>query len=123
MFSPFYIFLIIFIYCVFYILLNFFSTLNEFNYLNIIIVIIIVAYLFFILVFVEIIELNCFGLSYMTKKNIELRASLDTHISDDNDDKKSNKEIPYDGYTIELKNSKICQIELNNIDTNTLNED
>ena len=39
-----------------------------------------------ILVFIEIIELNFFGLSKMTKKNIELRARLDSMIISDNED-------------------------------------
>ena len=50
--------------------------------------------------FIEIIELNCFGLSYMTKKNIELRAQLETYIGEDNDIL-SDKGITYKGYIIE----------------------
>ena len=56
----------------------------------------------------------------MTKKNIELRAQLDIH-TDEDDDRKSNKEIPYEGYIIELNTNQ--RNELPNIDTNSSNED
>ena len=121
-FSPFHIFLIIFIYYIIYCFIECIPTLNkQFYYPYVIALIIAVIVLFFVLVFIEIIELNCFGLSYMTKKNIELRARLDTYIS--NDDEKSNIEISYEGYTIELKNNKTNEIGLNIIDTNSPNDD
>ena len=102
------------------------SSLNEqFLYLDAISLIIMFGCLFFVLVFIEIIELKCFHLSYMTKKNIELRARLDIYISnidvDNDDDEKSNKEISYKGYAIALNNKKQC--ELNDIDNNSSNED
>ena len=60
---------------------------------------------FFIdLVFIEVIEINCFGLSYMTKKNIEIRARLDSfEIEEDNKNKNISKnEAEFKGYIIEL---------------------
>jgi len=66
---------------------------------------------FMILVFLEIIELNFCGLSYMTKKNIELRARLDSINNDDrgndNDNKEKDEEIYVnDDYSIELNQRK-----------------
>ena len=55
---------------------------------------------FMILVFVEIIELNFFGLSYMTKRNIELRAQLD---SLDNYNNAINSNKTFDNSLIDLK--------------------
>ena len=60
---------------------------------------------FFIdLVFIEVIEINCFGLSYMTKKNFEIRAQLDSfEIEEDNKNKNISKnEAEFKGYIIEL---------------------
>jgi hypothetical protein len=72
---------------------------------------------FMSLIFIEIIQLNFCGLSTMTKKNIEIRAALDTIINDDNDDEEDNKEgndkvkedkrISLKEYSIELKNLSI----------------
>jgi hypothetical protein len=66
---------------------------------------------FMILVFLEIIELNFCGLSEMTKKNIELRAQLDSVINDENDGQKIS--VGADGYSIELdrKSQKIIRLE------------
>ena len=63
-----------------------------------------------ILIFIEIIELNFCGLSYMTKKNIELRAKLDSAL-EVNDDEKGG--IDYEGYLLSLKDDKLK--ELNDI--------
>ena len=77
-------------------------------------------YCFFLtLVFLEIIELNCFGLSYMTKKNIELRAQLDVGLNIDDNDEKSNAEIPLEGYIFKLENNS----ELILADSNSSNEE
>ena len=79
--------------------------------------------IFMILVFIEIIQLNFCGLSYMTKKNIEERARLDSMVNDDIDDEeevtneedneeinkkendkdKEGKRITIRGYSVELK--------------------
>ena len=69
----------------------------------------IIICLIMILIFIELIELNFCGLSYMTKKNIELRAKKDS-IIDNND---LDKRIDYEGYLLTLKDDKI--IELNDI--------
>ena len=58
---------------------------------------------FMILVFVEIIELNFCGLSKMTKENIELRARLDSMVSDENDIKDINNCCDDDETFIDLK--------------------
>ena len=58
-----------------------------------------------LLIFTEIIELNCFRLSYMTKRNIELRAQLDSIVEDE--DKEGKKaEVDFQGYVVELKGVK-----------------
>ena len=80
--------------------------------------------IFMILVFIEIIQLNFCDLSYMTKKNIEERARLDSMANDDidideeevtneedneeinkkeNDKDKEGKRITIRGYSVELK--------------------
>ena len=65
-----------------------------------------------ILIYVEIIELNCFGLSYMTKKNIKIRAQLDSVLEDNDDDNES--KISNDDYSIDLIETKLTEISLNN---------
>ena len=126
LFSPFHIFIIIMLYCIIIFSLSFIPTwLNEeFNYFYLICIIILFICLFFILVFIEIIELNCFGLSYMTKKNIELRAQLENNINsiDEDNDEKSDNEVPYEGYIIELNNNE--HNGFNDVDNNSSsNED
>ena len=66
----------------------------------------IIICLIMILIFIELIELNFCGLSYMTKKNIELRASQETKI--DNND--LDKRIDYEGYLLTLKDDKIKEL-------------
>ena len=61
------------------------------------------------LIYLEIIELNFCGLSYMTKKNIELRAHLDSIANEENDINKENDEeisIGGDEYSIVLQKRK-----------------
>ena len=116
-FSPFYIYLTIlvsFIFC-FLILydLDWFTTLVS--------ILIICVGLFLILVFIEIIELNCFGISYMTKRNIQLRARLDSELNEDDSDKKSNSEIPFKGYIIKLRSKETKELAL--FDSNSSNEE
>ena len=75
-----------------------------------------IFYFFFILLFVEIIQLNFCGLSTMTKKNIEERALMESkqYINDINDtESQSNdkndveKTITYKGYAFELNMLKL----------------
>ena len=64
---------------------------------------------FMILVFIEIIELNFCGLSYMTKKNIELRANLDVICEEENDNNKEKDDeisVGDDEYSIVLQKRK-----------------
>ena len=77
--------------------------------------------MFFILVFLEIIELNCCGLSYMTKKNIELRAQLDIELNKNNKDENINNKIPLEGYNFKLEDNDPKELIL--IDTNSSNEE
>ena len=85
-------------------------------YISIIICIIMV------LVFIEIIQLNFCGLSTMTKKNIEERASLDSIISNDNNNNVEDisningidiQKINFEDYIFELK-------EINNYESNQI---
>ena len=69
----------------------------------------IIICLVMILIFIEIIELNCCGLSYMTKKNIELRAKRDAIIEIQDEEKRINCE----GYLLSLNNDK--NGEINNL--------
>ena len=94
------------------IIISFFYQLNKL----VINLITLIISIFMFLIYIEIIQLNFFGLSYMTKKNIEERAKLDTINSDfynKNDDDENNnsnnkdndsisKSITYSGYSWEL---------------------
>ena len=102
----------------------FFSTIDK-NINNIKVLILtlvcIVTCLLMILIFIEIIELNFCGLSYMTKKNIELRARLDS-VLEVNDDEKGG--IDYEGYLLSLKDDKLKELndinEIYSIDRNSI---
>ena len=99
MFSPFHIILINIIRD--YIL--FFANFDKVSlFVSIYITICICVCIFMILVFTEILELNFFGLSKMTKKNIEKRAQID--VIDIYDDNKSER-IESRGYVFDLKNN------------------
>ena len=56
-----------------------------------------------ILIFIEIVELNFCGLSYMTKKNIEFRARLDCIMNRNNNDNNDDEDETIDlkDYTID----------------------
>ena len=110
-FSPFYILLVDNVQDI----IVFFS-LNEFNLSTIIpSIVFLIIYIFMVLVFIELIELNFLGLSKMTKRNIELRAKLESmeaiefDINDfsDADDK---TDTIIEGYVIYDENG----VELNN---------
>ena len=81
-FSPFYIFISVLLseYTVFFVNIKILNTGQIISG-----IILMVFCSFMILIFVEIIELNFCGLSTMTKKNIELRARIDSMITNDND--------------------------------------
>ena len=106
------IFLVVLIFHTFSIPINYAFTFSR----TLLFVIILCSCVFFTLVFTEIIELNCFGLSYMTKMNIELRARHDVKPNgdeDDNDDD-SDKEVPFEGYTVRFETKDTLDIELVN---------
>ena len=97
-------------------LIYFFYSLNEMDLFIILSTIVfLIIYIFMILVFIELIELNFLGLSKMTKRNIELRAKLESmeaieyDINDfsDTDDK---TDTIIEGYIIHDVNG----VELNN---------
>ena len=103
--SPFFIF-IIFVISIMIIYIIGFRSLS-FNSVIVRIIFFSLDFLSFImlLIFTEIIELNCFRLSYMTKRNIELRAQLDSIVEDE--DKEGKKaEVDFQGYVVELKGVK-----------------
>ena len=107
-FSPFHVFLL----NILKEFILFFFMIDKYNSnLKVIIstIVSIIICLIMILIFIEIIELNFCGLSYMTKKNIELRASRESKI-DSND---LDKRVDSEGNLLTLKNDKIN--ELNDI--------
>ena len=113
-FSPFHIFLL----GILSEFILYFFLIDKFEiYILIIGIIFIGISLFTILIFIEIIELNCFGLSKMTKKNIELRAKLDSIINET--DYEGEKGIDYKEYSIDLINDKSKEPkELNLLNSN-----
>ena len=81
--------------------LNLFTIFSSFVFL--------IIYIFMILVFIELIELNFLGLSKMTKRNIELRAQIESIESNEYDINDTNNLI-IKGYIIYDENG----VELNN---------
>jgi len=78
------------------------SIIKEYHYylqkegnlfLNLLGFVILVVILFMFLIFVEIIELNIFNISYNTKKNIEIRSVLDSFVDNNENDNILNEEI------------------------------
>ena len=80
--------------------------------LSILSLILVIVGFIIILIFVEIIELNFCGLSYMTKKNIKIRARLDSVLVYNEDDNETT--IHYEDYSIDLIETKRNEINLNN---------
>ena len=102
--TPFFIFFIFNVSNIFIILISFF--LEDFNYLSILFFLLSLIFVsILLLIFTEIIELNCFGLSYMTKRNIELRAQLDS-IIEENDKERNDSVVGFQGYIVELNSAK-----------------
>ena len=126
-FSPFYIFIVIFIFYIalFLIAIIFYSIDQSYHPLHfcITIILMVIILFFLVLVFTEVIELNCFGLSYNTKKNIELRAQLDSELNDNEDYNINSDKIILleEGYNINLEDD--MQIELKKNDDNSSIED
>ena len=94
-----------------YILIMHFINFDTSNIIVSIVALILILICFImILIFVEIIELNCFGLSYMTKKNIKNRAQFDSvlaNIEGDNDSR-----IDYQDYLIDLNDRKLSEMTI-----------
>ena len=97
-------------------MIYFFYSLKEINLSTILSTIVfLIIYIFMVLIFIELIELNFLGLSKMTKRNIELRAKLecmeaieyDVNDFSDCDDK---SDTIVEGYIIHDENG----VELNN---------
>ena len=91
-FSPFYIFSIYLISSILNYFIDLINNVINIDDLEILFFIGNIFCLFIVLIFFEIIELNCFGLSKMTKKNIQLRAQLDSILEDNDDDGEENDE-------------------------------
>ena len=104
-FSPFHVFLL----NILNEFIQFFIMIDEYDSdLRVILstIVVIVVCFVMILIFIEIIELNFCGLSYMTKKNIELRARRDSDIAIKDDE----EGIVLEGYLLNLKNDKINKL-------------
>ena len=71
--------------------------------------------LIMILIFVEIIEFNFFGLSFMTKKNIEIRAKIDSTLVMEIKEDVNDIKIDYQNYSVNLDEDK--SIEMIDIDS------
>ena len=104
-FSPFFILFIPLLSITIIQIASIFGISFNFNYSTIYLIIIFILDFIMLLIFTEIIELNCFGLSYMTKRNIELRAQLDS-ITEGDEIVRTDTEIGVQGYIIELNSVK-----------------
>ena len=110
-FSPFYILLADYVQDLIY----FFYTLNEMNLFTILFsIVILIIYIFMVLIFIELIELNFLGLSKMTKRNIELRAQIESIESNEYDINNMDESIVegyiiYDENGVELNNDQISE--------------
>jgi len=99
-FSPFHLILVNFIADS----LTFFYYITSYDFISAIFNIIFISIeIFLILVFIEIIELNFWGLSKMIKRNIELRANLEVFKGEDIDDANYEKKLTIGDYEIELR--------------------
>ena len=111
-FSPFHVFLLNILeeFFLFFFMIKSYNSNLKLIITNIVCIIICLV---LILIFIEIIELNFCGLSYMTKKNIELRAKLDSEININDLDKK----VDYEGYSLTFKNDTIKVNDVNELIT------
>ena len=101
-FSPYHIFLVIIITCIIDVLIEPSLYQMDDNIYKSMIIVVCCFALFLVLVFIEIIEINCYGLSYMTKKNIELRAKIDIAPNLIEHNESIDIDIPSGGDNIEL---------------------
>ena len=119
-FSPFHVILIYLFEGIIYLIYSMICLLQ--NKIYIVYSVFILICLFFICVYIEIIELNFWGLSYMTKKNIELRAQTEKEINnnEDNYEDESNEDISHGEYIVKLEND--TNLELNSINYHSIQE-
>ena len=116
-FTPFHIFLLNILSGI--IIAFFDETFHNKFYIIIIYVAFIIISIFMILVFIEIIHLNFCGLSTMTKKNIEYRASIDSILNNENDKEDDDDNIKdTDGEIINLDEYTFELNEFNNGEVN-----
>ena len=116
-FTPFHIFLLNILSGI--IIAFFDKTFHNKFYLIITYVVFIIISIFMILVFIEIIHLNFCGLSTMTKKNIEYRASIDSILNNENDNEDDDDNIKdTDGEIINLDEYTFELNEFNNGEVN-----
>ena len=117
-FSPFHVILIYLFEGIVYLIYNIFFLLQ--NKIYIVYSFFILICLFFIGIYIEIIELNFWGLSYNTKKNIELRAQIEQNINNNDDisEDESNEGISHGGYIFKLEND--TNLELNSINYHSI---
>ena len=122
-FTPFHIFLLTILSDMIILIIEDGLDFSEDIHASIMYIFFVIIGIFMILVFIEIIQLNFCGLSYMTKKNIEERARIDSMLNDNDDDEeevtneedneeinkkendkdKEGKRITIRGYSVELK--------------------
>ena len=84
--------------------------------MSILTIILVIICLITILLFLEIIEFNFYGLSDMTKKNIKLRAKLDSDLADGGDNIETR--FDFQDYIFDLngrKSSEICELDAKSI--------
>ena len=116
-FTPFHIFLLNILSGI--IIAFFDETFHNKFYIIITYVVFIIISIFMILVFIEIIHLNFCGLSTMTKKNIEYRASIDSILNNENDNEDDDDNIKdTDGEIINLDEYTFELNEFNNGEVN-----
>ena len=110
-FTPFHVVLIYLFQGVLFLLYNGVVLFHE-NKIYLVYSIFISFCLFFIFVYLEIIELNFWGLSRMIKKNIELRAQIEQEIKAGGyDDEVKNGAIPFkEGYMIKLRSDTMMEM-------------
>ena len=120
-FTPFHIFLLTILSDMIILIIEGGSYFSEDINASIMYIFFVIIGIFMILVFIEIIQLNFCGLSYMTKKNIEERARLDSKLIDDENNENTIKNngdeaINLGEYSIELK--QVSTINSFNIENN-----
>ena len=119
--TPFFILFVSILSTIFFTVFLFIITGGIFS--NILTIVIYFLSFIMLLIYTEIIELNCFGLSYMTKRNIELRAKVD-FITEDDEIESTYSENDLQRNTIDSNNDKQDEkLMPNDDDTESSEED